>query len=354
MLEATAIFSVVIPLYNTERYIAATLDSVIAQTFGDFEIIVVNDASTDAGPEIVRRYMQHDRRIRMLTQENRGLAGARNTGIRHARGRYIALLDADDLWAARKLELHKAHLDTSPETGVSFAPSIIIDEDGRDLGLAQTPKLDRVSAEDILCRNPVGNGSAAVIRREALDDIEFEITIRGEARTCWFDESFRQSEDIELWTRMAATTRWRFSGVAEPLTCYRVGSGGLSANVVKQFESWQRMRAKLAGLAPDLVARVGRRAEAYQLRYIARRAGTSGDGAVAMRSMAGALRSHPRILTEEPARTLATLALCGIARLLPGSAQSAVKSLAFDIARRMRGSPSTSRLTEARAPAGMS
>ena len=96
--------SVVIPLYQTERYIAETLQSVLAQTLADFEVIVVDDGSSDRGPAIARAV--GDARVRVVRQNNRGLAGARNTGIRNARGRYIALLDADDLWEADKLARH--------------------------------------------------------------------------------------------------------------------------------------------------------------------------------------------------------------------------------------------------------
>ena len=113
--------SVVIPLYQTERYIAKALRSVIDQTFADFEVIVVDDGSRDGGPQIARDW--RDPRVRVITQENRGLAGARNTGIRHARGELVALLDADDLWEPTKLERHVAHFDADAALDVSFSAS---------------------------------------------------------------------------------------------------------------------------------------------------------------------------------------------------------------------------------------
>ena len=128
--------SVVIPLYQTQDYIGAALSSVLAQTFTDFEVIVVDDGSRDGGPEIVRS--RADPRVRVITQENRGLAGARNTGIRQAHGDLIALLDADDLWDPRKIELHVAQLDADPALDVSFSASRLIDEHGHDIGLAPT------------------------------------------------------------------------------------------------------------------------------------------------------------------------------------------------------------------------
>ena len=329
MPDRTPTFTVVIPLYNTERYIAETLDSVLRQTYADFEVVVIDDASTDRGPEIVRDYMSRDRRVRMVTQDNRGLAGARNSGIRNARGRYIALLDADDLWMPEKLARHKAHLDANPQVAVSFAPSLLIDENGASLGLAQTPKLDGIDAEHVFCRNPVGNGSAAVLRRSALDDIAFNIETPGGPRTCWFDETFRQSEDIELWTRIVATTSWQFAGVETPLTLYRVNSGGLSADVEKQFASWRRFRDKLSRLAPELVAKAGSRAEAYQCRYLARRAAISGNGAVAVSLILAGLRNHPRMLIEEPTRTILSLGFSCLALAAPPAVFERLKQLLF-------------------------
>ena len=314
--------TVVVPLYNTQRYIAETLRSIAAQSFTDYEVVVVNDASTDAGPSIVEAAMQHDARIRMVTQENRGLAGARNTGIRHARGTYVAFLDADDLWHPEKLAMHAAHLDAKTDVGVSFSASRFIDDDGNDMGLGQRPQLAGITAEDVFCRNPVGNGSAPVIRRTLLDDIEFTIDAVEGARSCWFDESFRQSEDIECWSRIASLTNWRFEGLAQELTLYRVSTGGLSANVERQFETWCRMRDKINAINPALVARCGNRSEAYQHRYLARRLAVGGDGRKALSTALKSLRLYPRILVEEPARTAATLGLSAVLAVLPRGARA--------------------------------
>lgn len=308
--------SVVIPLFQTQRYIAQALASVLAQTFTNFEVLVIDDGSTDAGPAIARAVP--DPRVRVITQQNRGLAGARNTGIAHARGEVIAFLDADDLWQPEKLERHAAHLQANPDAGVSFSSSRFIDDDGAPIGLIQKPAGTRFEAPDIFCRNPVGNGSAPVIRRATLDAIAF-YDPRFE-RVCWFDESFRQSEDIECWTRIAATTPWRFGFIDAPLTDYRVNTTGLSANTTKQLETWQRFRAKVESYAPGLAKAHGDRAQAYQLRYLARRAvrGNAGNSP-AFAMMWQALRLHPRLVAEEPARTLVTLAASLAQQLLPQS-----------------------------------
>lgn len=322
--------SVVIPLYQTERYILEAIRSVQDQTFRDHEIIVVDDGSSDRGPEIVKRLQ--DRRLRVVHQENRGLAGARNTGVREARGEYIALLDADDLWLPEKLEKLVARLDADPRVGVAFSSSAFIDDDGRAVGLIQKPANRLIDAAHVFCRNPVGNGSAPVIRRATLDDIAFHDERYG--RTCWFDESFRQSEDIECWTRIAATDRWSFAFVDEPLTLYRIASGGLSANLEKQLETWRRFRAKVKVYAPELEARAGDLAEAYQLRYLARRAVRSRDGGAALRLAFGAVRLAPSILLAEPSRTLVTLAAAIARRMLPDRMFGSIERAAIGVTAR--------------------
>ncbi|HEY8580871.1 MAG TPA: glycosyltransferase family 2 protein [Beijerinckiaceae bacterium] len=323
--------TVVIPLYNAARWISLSLACALRQTFDDFEVVVVDDGSTDDGGRIAAGFA--DPRVRVIRQENRGLAGARNTGVRNARGRYVALLDADDLWTPDKLARHVAHLDAEPTVGVSFSWSAMIDEAGRALGMAQRPRPGAVDAAHVFCRNPVGNGSAAVIRRAALDDIVFRDPGHGEA--CWFDETFRQSEDIECWTRMAATTRWRFACVPAPLTLYRVNRDGLSANVEAQFATWTRFRQAVACYAPDLEARCGGLAQAYQLRYLARRAVHGGDFATARRLVAAGLRSDPRILIQEPARTLVTIAAAVLLGAVPARLRETVQRRGAALAARL-------------------
>ncbi|ARN80811.1 glycosyltransferase family 2 protein [Methylocystis bryophila] len=307
--------SVIIPLYQSERYICETIRTVQAQTFKDFEIVVVDDGSSDRGPALAEG--TGEPRLRVVHQENRGLSGARNGGIAHAKGQYLAFLDADDRWTPEKLQRHVEQLDSEPMIGVSFSASALMDDDAKDMGLVQRPIRLAFDAASVFCRNPVGNGSAPVIRRETLDAIAFFDTERG--RLCWFDESFRQSEDIECWTRIAATTNWKFGYVDAPLTRYRVNAQGLSANVDVQLETWRRFRRKVAAYAPSLEARAGDLAEAYQLRYLARRAIRSSHYAQGLKLVWEALKLKPRIVLAEPARTLTTLAagLAGV--VLPRS-----------------------------------
>lgn len=315
--------SVVMPVYNVEAYVAEAIRSVLAQSYDNFELIVVDDGGTDGSMDIVRSFT--DERIRIVSQANRGLAGARNTGISHVRGTYVALLDSDDRWHPEKLMLHAIHLRKNPHVDVSYSGSQLIDAEGKPLSVAMRPRLKQVTAAHILKRNPVGNGSAPVIRCSALERVAFAHPDEPQ-RLCWFDESFRQSEDIEMWLRMAAKHDCQFEGIEGLLTEYRIIGGGLSANIVRQFETWQRAVAKAESYAPLLLQHHRVAAEAYQLRYLSRRAIQLGDYGFARSLIRQALARHPRMLLEEPRKSAVTAGAAFATKLLPPHLMSAISS----------------------------
>lgn len=319
--------SVIMPVYNTEKYVQTAINSVLAQTYTDFELIIIDDGSTDQSIEVCRQF--RDSRIRWVSQKNRGLAGARNTGIRHARGNFIALLDADDAWEREKLALHVNHLQQQPRVGVSFCQSAFMDDAGLCMGIVQQPKLTNINTTDILCRNPVGNGSAPVIRKVVFDAIAFDKQIGSCIERCYFDEELRQSEDIECWLRIATQTSWQFEGIGAPLTRYRVNAGGLSANLEKQYRSWLTVIEKASGYAPELIRSHGQLAESFQLRYLARRAIQSRDARQAMHYTLRALSKDWRMSFREPLRTAVTLICSLLLKLLPISAYQALENCAM-------------------------
>ena len=303
--------SIIVPAYNAADTLPETLDSLLAQSFRDFEIIIVDDGSTDATADVAYGYTL-DPRVSIVSQANRGLAGARNSGIAAARGLYVGFCDADDLWAPGKLAAHVMHLDMNPDVGLSYSGSALVDGAGRRLGLSQRPRLLGVTAAHIFKRNPVGNGSAPVLRRAALESLAYRPAF--ETRRDWvFDETFRQSEDIECWLRLALTTDWEIEGVPGLLTLYRVNGGGLSANTDRQFTAWERMVSKLRPLHPGFFDRHEGAARAYQLRYLARRAVSALDGDAAW-SLAGRAMGQSLLpLFEEPVKTAVTF--CAAAAL---------------------------------------
>lgn len=298
--------SIVVPAFNASATIEETLSSLQSQTFRDFEVIVVNDGSTDHTVDIIKPFLK-DSRFHIVNQPNRGLAGARNTGIAEAAGYYIGFCDSDDLWVADKLARHILHLDLSPDVGLSYAGSILIDGESQPLGLKQSPRLHAITAAEVFKRNPVGNGSVAIFRRAALMDIAYTPQ-KDRPRQWFFDETFRQSEDIECWLRLALTTDWEIEGIRGHLTKYRIAGGGLSANTNKQLASWNRMVEKLRPLSPAFFAKHEPAARAYQLRYLARRAVSAGDELKAKKYTREFLKASFSPLFEEPLKTLTTLA----------------------------------------------
>ncbi|MFQ3188958.1 MAG: glycosyltransferase involved in cell wall biosynthesis [Paraglaciecola sp.] len=310
--RALPLVSVVIPMFNVGQYIEECIESVLAQTFKNFEIICVDDGCTDDTLHKLARFS--DPRIKLIQQTNRGLSGARNTGILASRAMYVGLLDADDIWAKEKLALHINHLNNRSDVGVSYCPSLFINENSKSIGIGQYPKLKNISAKDVLCRNPVGNGSAPVIRRRLFKEVTLVSEKTG--RKCIFDEDLRQSEDIELWLRIALLGNWKFEGIPTPLTFYRVNDDGLSSIISKQYASWCLAIQKNQKNHSSFFKRYLPLARAYQLRYLARRAIRSGEAWQAIKLVHKALLTHPKIVIEEPARTLATYG-CALLSLLP-------------------------------------
>lgn len=305
--------SIIVPAFNVAETLSATLDSLLGQTFADFEIIVVNDGSTDTTERVLQGYNALGN-VRVITQGNRGLAGARNTGIAAARGEYIGFCDADDLWAPKKLARHVAHLNQAPHVGISYSGSALMDDNAAPLGMAQTPRLKRITPAHIFKRNPIGNGSAAVIRKAVFDAIAHRPAC-GQSRDWYFDETFRQSEDIECWLRIALTTNWQFEGIKGALTQYRINAGGLSAATDLQLAAWERMVVKLSPIAPEFFAQTTRHARAYQLRYLARRAISDKDTGRAVDLLSQSLSQSWCPLWQEPRKTLTTIAAAKVLHL---------------------------------------
>lgn len=296
--------SIVVPFYGAEATVGATLESLRRQTLTDIEILMVDDGSTDGGPAIVRAAMEADPRVRLYSQENRGLAGARNTGIRLAHADLVGFCDADDLWAPEKAALHADFMAARPDVGLSFSGSVVVDDEGAPLGIVQRPDSRDVDLETLLCDNPLGNGSTAVISRACLAELAFAGPVRAGRRTCWFDETYRQSEDIEFWCRIQAS-RWKIAGLQMPLTGYRVRAGSLSSNAEAQIATWKRM---FETLPLDLVEQIAGRALAHQWRWQARKAIFAGQGQAAAKAMVQAVRSGRWSIMSDLGKTAQTIA----------------------------------------------
>ncbi|MDO8878569.1 MAG: glycosyltransferase [Pseudolabrys sp.] len=192
--------SVVIPVFNGEQTIVRALNSVFAQTFSSFEIIVVDDASSDRTADIIASYS--DRLTIIRSTENRGAGAARNTGIAEARGRWVAFLDADDAWKPTKLERQIDLLERSRKSRAACATGYHLEKDGRKraISLNLTPEQFR---RDILFGCTISPGSTLIVERYVFDQMG------------GFDESFRRLEDWDWLLRFSE--RFEMDFVPEPL-----------------------------------------------------------------------------------------------------------------------------------------
>jgi glycosyltransferase involved in cell wall biosynthesis len=209
----------IITAYNGEAYVAEAIDSVLSQTRPVDELLVIDDGSTDRTAEIVEGY--RSRGVRLVKQENRGLARARNRGIAETTGDLIAFLDCDDLWLPEKNGLQVQHLVENPSVGLVTC-DVLWWEGGkrwiRPQRIGRTPAATR---RELALRNCVGNASGVMLRRSVLSEVGV------------FDPEQIWAEDWELWMRIVA--QFRISIVHRPLMVYRAVSTSLT-----QQNRWQR------------------------------------------------------------------------------------------------------------------
>jgi len=203
--------SVIIPTFNRRDYLPIALNSVLAQTYRDYEIIVIDDGSSDDTREILTPYAKS---IRYFYQENRGIAGARNRGIGESRGACIALLDSDDYWLPRKLEHQIAYLKENPQWGMVATRCSSISADGRFRKQNRPGKSGWILTD--LFRSNFIRTSSAMITRECLD------------RVGCFDESLPECEEYDLWLRIAR--HYPIAFINEPLTVYTDNPHGVSTD----------------------------------------------------------------------------------------------------------------------------
>lgn len=207
--------SIVIPLYNKERQVGATLRSVLAQTYQDFEVMVVDDGSTDGSVAVVEAI--NDQRIRIIRQKNGGVSAARNTGIREAKGEFISFLDADDEWKPVYLATQARLIQTYPECDVFATNYEFKDESGK-----VTPtilnKLPFDGQEGVLtnyfevasCSHPPLWTSAVMARKTALESVG------------GFPDGIKSGEDLLTWARLAC--RYKIAYSRQALAVYNLSN----------------------------------------------------------------------------------------------------------------------------------
>ncbi len=194
----------IIPAYNQAQYLAAAIQSALDQTYTNLEVLVIDDGSTDDTAQVAQQFT--DPRVRYVYQENRGLSGARNTGIRHATGEFLTYLDSDDLFLPAKLEILHQALVANPTWGFVAGQAVPIDEDGRSIGKTFTKAVPQDLTE-LLLGNPLHVGSV-LLRHTWQKQVGF------------FDETLRSYEDWDMWLRLAVAG-CEMGWVDEPVSLYR-------------------------------------------------------------------------------------------------------------------------------------
>ena len=222
---ASPAVSVVIPAYNAAAYVGAALDSVFAQTFTDYEVIVVNDGSPDT-VELEAALAPYMSRILYIRQENRGPSGARNAALRAARGEYVALLDSDDSWLPEYLSEQMKVLTADPRLDLIYADAWLFGDTalaGRTF-MQGSPSRGPVSFESLLRYESSIITTSVVARRQALIDAGL------------FDEAFIRCEDFDLWIRLAHRGG-RIAYQRQVLARHRAHNASLAADAIKMVES---------------------------------------------------------------------------------------------------------------------
>lgn len=229
--------SVLLPVYNAEQFIDEAIKSILEQTYTNFELLILNDGSTDNTSAFIESY-KADSRVQVIEHENMGLVGTLNKGLSLAKGLYIARMDADDIAHHTRFEKQIDYLENNPEVAVLGTAINLIDEDGlfiRTISHPSRPKLDSAMLSGNFLAHPT-----VMIRARALEHIS------------GYRSAFLQAEDYDLWLRLKSQG-YILDNLKEVLLDYRQTTGGISFS----NRTTQDIVARVAKMAYDMRLREG-------------------------------------------------------------------------------------------------
>ena len=267
--------SVVLPVYNAERYLREAVDSILAQTFTDFELILINDGSTDGSGDICRAYGERDPRIVLIDRPNGGLVSALNDGIAKARAPLIARMDADDISMPERFACQYAHMMEHPNLAVLGSAFLSMDSTGQITGYLRMP-LTPTKAKDAIERRCPTHHPTVMMRKDA-------VLKAGGYRT-----AFTHAEDYDLWLRLSELG-YEISNHPQPLLNYRMH--GANVSIVHQDK--QSLATILAYLS-------------YKMRQAGEPDPLAGVEALHIGLLPGLLQKFPRGLRDEAKARLFT------------------------------------------------
>ena len=221
--------SIITPSYNSAKFISQTIDSILAQTYQNWEMLIVDDCSTDNSNDIINEYIEKDSRIKLIKLEtNSGPANARNAGIKEATGEYIAFLDSDDIWLPQKLEKQIKFM-SKHKLDITYSSYETIDEQNKKINTRIVKEF--ISYDDMLKSNHIGNLTGIYnckkIGKFYMDDVGHE--------------------DYTLWLNIMKAVG-STKGIIEPLAQYRILSNSISANKLKVLKWQWNIYRKIVGL----------------------------------------------------------------------------------------------------------
>lgn len=207
--------SVVMAVFNSERYIRQAIESILNQEFKNFEFIIINDCSGDNSLEMIKDYSKKDKRITVINNHsNQGAASARNSGIKVARGKYIAIMDSDDISVLDRFKKSVAFLDAHKEIGLLGGAYKVIDEQGAEIGTVATFVKDIDIRRQMFIGCPFGHGTT-MIRKSALDHVGS------------YNKDMHSSHDYDLWARVAK--KYKMANLSTILCSWRINTKGITS-----------------------------------------------------------------------------------------------------------------------------
>ena len=214
-MNKSPILSVVMSVYNGEKYLDEAIQSILNQTYKDFEFIIINDGSTDNSLEIIKKYKNQDERIILINRENKGLITSLNQGIEKTKGKYIARMDADDISLPQRFE-KQIQLMEKDSLDICGGDYLSIDSDGSLLSLNLTPKGCALCTLSLVSKVPFAHPTV-MIRKEFLDKNVLK----------YGQSDYKKAEDLDLWIRMYEKGA-KFSNVDDIIFKYRIIENSLS------------------------------------------------------------------------------------------------------------------------------
>lgn len=246
--------SIIIPVFNTERYVRQCVESFVTHDYRNLEIIVVDDGSTDASPEILKSFGD---KITYIRQENKGPSSAINTGIKASKGEFISWFGSDDICLPGRIKIQVKKLLEDQSISVVYSDYILIDPNGDEIEVVNVPHPPvEQFTRSLLMRNFI-NGSTVLMRRECLEKVGY------------YDESLRADPDGEMWFRLLKHG-YKFAHIPKPLVKYRWHPGSVSNNQELMRACKDKVRLKvLQSFTPkelfgDIITQGGSIASAYQ------------------------------------------------------------------------------------------